>query len=209
MKTKYLIFSVMAAIIIPVTIISYSIGVSEDLSQNLLRLHIVANSDSHEDQTLKLAVRDRLLAESRNLFKNSSSLEDTLNILNENIEFLTAAAEDEIAKNNYSYPVKIKTGKYEFPVKTYEKYSLPRGEYQAVRVEIGDCEGQNWWCVMFPPLCFVDAASDSEKADEYLKNTLRSDEVSLITTDDGFDVKFKIVDLIESSVVGIRTALNR
>ena len=209
MKKKHLIFSLLAAIIISITIISYSTGVQTDLSQNLLRLHILANSDSVKDQELKLAVRNRLLKESRNMFAESTSLDETKAILSENKTILIKAAEDEINKQGFSYSVNIETGVYDFPMKTYEKYSLPSGKYEAVRVEIGEARGHNWWCVMFPPLCFVDAASDSEKTDKYLKKALREDEISLITTEDGFDVRFKIVDMIETSVSGIRTALNR
>ncbi len=209
MKKKQLIFSLMAVIFIFTTIISYSTGIGEDLSQNILRLHILANSDSAVDQKLKLAVRDRILYESRKLFTDSSSLEESKAILSDKKNVLIEAAEDEIQKRGFSYSVKINTGEYYFPMKTYEKYSLPSGKYEAVRVEIGKAAGQNWWCVMFPPLCFVDAASDTKKTDEYLKKALRNDEISLITTEEGFDVRFKIVDIIESSVSEIRTALNR
>lgn len=208
MKMKQLIFSLMAVIIIFTTIISYSTGVHEDLSQNILRLHILANSDSAVDQKLKLAVRDRILSESRKMFADSSSLEESKAILSDKKDVLIEAAEDEIKKHGFSYSVNINTGVYNFPMKTYEKYSLPSGKYEAVRVEIGKAAGQNWWCVMFPPLCFVDAASDTKKTDDYLKKALRDDEISLITTEEGFDVRFKIVDIIESSVTGIRTALN-
>lgn len=208
MKMKQLIFSLMAVIIIFTTIISYSTGVHEDLSQNILRLHILANSDSAVDQKLKLAVRDRILSESRKMFADSSSLEESKAILSDKKDVLIEAAEDEIKKHGFSYSVNINTGVYNFPMKTYEKYSLPSGKYEAVRVEIGKATGQNWWCVMFPPLCFVDAASDTKKTDDYLKKALRDDEISLITTEEGFDVRFKIVDIIESSVTGIRTALN-
>lgn len=209
MKKKQLIFSLMAVIFIFTTIISYSTGIGEDLSQNILRLHILANSDSAVDQKLKLAVRDRILYESRKLFTDSSSLEESKAILSDKKNVLIEAAEDEIQKRGFSYSVNINTGEYYFPMKTYEKYSLPSGKYEAVRVEIGKAAGLNWWCVMFPPLCFVDAASDTKKTDEYLKKALRDDEISLITTEEGFDVRFKIVDIIESSVSEIRTALNR
>lgn len=209
MKKKKFVFSLLSAVFVLTAVLSYSKGVSKDLAQNILRLHILANSDSENDQQIKNAVRDRVLCESRKLFAGSKSLEETKRILSESKNILKKAAEDEIKRLGFSYPVNIKTGLYDFPMKTYDKYSLPSGKYEAVRIEIGEGAGANWWCVMFPPLCFVDAVSDAQKADEYMSENLRDDEVALITTDEGFDIRFRIVDMIGASMKGIRTALNR
>ena len=209
MKKKIIVIPVLSAFIISLSVISYSLGVQEDLSSKVLRLHILANSDSEEDQSLKLCVRDRLLKEGHLLFENCKTKEETLSVLNENKGFLEAAARDEVKKRGYDYSVTLRTGKYDFPMKIYDGYAFPSGEYDAIRVKIGAGEGQNWWCVMFPPLCFVDASVGNKSAAETFSNTLSDDEIALITVSDGIDVRFKVVDMIESSYKTIKTALNK
>ena len=128
--------------------------------------------------------------------------------MRDNIKKLTAAAEDEIKRNGYSYPVIIKMGEFDFPMKQYEKYTFPAGKYDAVRVEIGDGNGKNWWCVMFPPLCFVDAAVSGEPLSvEAFRSNLTADELDVITSDPGVDIRFKIVDFVQSSIYTVKTAL--
>ncbi|MBO4898062.1 MAG: stage II sporulation protein R [Clostridia bacterium] len=206
MKKKIIAISALSAFIISLSVISYSLGVQEDLSSKVLRLHILANSDSDEDQNLKLCVRDRLLKEGHKLFENCKTKEETMKVLNENKEFLEAAAKDEIEKRGYDYSVSLRTGKYDFPMKNYGDIAFPSGEYDAVRVKIGAGEGQNWWCVMFPPLCFVDASVGNKSAAETFSGMLTDDEIALITAADGIDVRFKVVDMIESSYKTIKTA---
>ena len=98
-------------------------------------------------------------------------------------------------------------GKYDFPMKVYENYAFPSGEYEAVRVEIGKAEGQNWWCVMFPPLCFVDGTVDEEKAEETLRSALTADEFDVISASGGVDLRFKVVDVFQSSFKAVKTVL--
>ena len=206
MKKKIIAISLFSAFIISLSVISYSLGVQEDLSSKVLRLHILANSDSEADQSLKLCVRDRLLKEGHALFENCKTKEETLSVLNANKGFLEAAAKDEIEKRGYNYPVTLETGKYDFPMKNYGNYAFPSGEYDAIRVKIGAGEGQNWWCVMFPPLCFVDASVGNTDASAAFSGALTDDEIALISASDGIDVRFKVVDMIESSYKSIRTA---
>lgn len=209
MKAKIFTISLLVGLIITVAAASYSQRVQEGIAQNVVRLHVLANSDAAGDQELKLLVRDRLLSEGRALFANTSSPGQTKEIISENIGFLTQTAKDEIEKNGYSYDVNIELGRYDFPMKRYESYSFPAGEYEALRVEIGKAEGENWWCVMFPPLCFVDAAVDSEKTEETLRQTFTDEEIALITNEDGVDIRFKVVDLFQSSMQTIKTAFKK
>lgn len=209
---KKLFCSVIAGIIITISITAYSDSIQSDIAHNIVRLHVIANSDSDEDQQLKLMVRDRILSEGRNIFGNVTNTEETKSLVEENLDKLEAAARDEIKKQGYDYDVKLKTGKFDFPAKEYENITLPAGEYYALRIEIGRAEGKNWWCVMFPPLCFVDASVgvSDEKSMEVLKNNLSEESYTLITQDTpSVEVRFKIVDFVQSSSKAIKTAFNR
>ncbi len=207
MKKKVLIFFVSAIFVLVFTAASYSCGFGEDLENSVIRLHVLANSDSAEDQALKLRVRDRILKDGRELFKNAKSEEEARRILSENRDFLENSARDEIFSAGYDYPVALNMGKYDFPMKVYENYAFPSGEYEAVRVEIGKAEGQNWWCVMFPPLCFVDGTVDEKKAEETLRSALTADEFDVISASGGVDLRFKVVDVFQSSFKAVKTAL--
>lgn len=207
MKKKVLIFFLSAIFVLVFTAASYSCGFGEDLENSVIRLHVLANSDSAEDQALKLRVRDRILKDGRELFKNAKSEEEARRILSENRDFLENSARDEIFSAGYDYPVALNMGKYDFPMKVYENYAFPSGEYEAVRVEIGKAEGQNWWCVMFPPLCFVDGTVDEKKAEETLRSALTADEFDVISASGGVDLRFKVVDVFQSSFKAVKTAL--
>ncbi len=126
------------------------------LSKSFIRLHVLANSDKEFDQNLKLKVRDRIIKETKGIFNESTDFYGAKEDIENNLEKIKMCAEDEIKRNGFNYPVSVKIGKSEFPTKEYGDLVLPMGEYEALRVEIGKAEGQNWWCVLFPPLCFVD-----------------------------------------------------
>jgi len=205
---KKILISVILGIIITFVITSYSSTVQSDIAGNLLRLHVIANSDSSSDQELKLKVRDRLLAESSDLFSDTESIDESKQIVENNIEFLESAARDEITSRGFDYDVRIKTEKCFFPVKSYGSLTLPSGEYEAVKVEIGKAEGKNWWCVMFPPLCFVNGTVNSEKSLAKLKDSLSEEEYDIVTSGE-VDFRFKIVDVVQSSYQTIKTALNK
>ena len=143
MKNR-LILSVILGIILTLGWVTVSESALSDISSGLIRLHILANSDGNDDQLLKLKVRDRLLSEA-----DTSSGELNLSHIKE-------ICRDEIIKNGYDYNVSVSYGKFYFPTKTYENITLPAGDYEALRVVIGKGEGKNWWCVMYPPLCFSD-----------------------------------------------------
>jgi stage II sporulation protein R len=121
--------------------------------ENLIRLHVIANSDSPQDQDLKLLVRDAVLAETRELFAAVTSKEEARRLLAEHQEKVIEAAEEVIQAHGFSYNVSLEMGAYAFPSRAYRGITLPAGTYDAVRVRIGDAQGENWWCVLFPPLC--------------------------------------------------------
>ena len=127
----------------------------------VLRLHILANSDSQEDQALKLAVRDRLLLEGADLFAPSRTLEEAVEAADASLPRLQALAQEEVEARGYDYPVSVSLSPTFFETRQYDQYTLPAGRYLALRVVIGSGEGHNWWCVMYPPLC-VPAAADPQ-----------------------------------------------
>ena len=191
-----------------VSAISYVNAVSEDIANSVFRLHVIANSDSKEDQDLKLKVRDKLLSYMNNLSKNCSSKEEVVEMANSHKEDLKEIAEQVIKENGFDYEVDVQIGDATFPTKTYGDISLPAGNYDALKVKIGKADGQNWWCVMFPPLCFVDVSSgivpDSSK--EELRENLNEEEYDLISenNDQEINFKFKLVECFQNLKLGLQ-----
>lgn len=122
----------------------------------LIRLHILANSDSLEDQALKYKVRDELIKAMQKEFSGSQSLEESRSILLGHLAYLEERAEEFVKGEGYTYPVQAVYGKFDFPLRDYGAFILPAGKYEALRLIIGEGKGANWWCVLFPPLCFVE-----------------------------------------------------
>ncbi len=120
-----------------------------------LRLHIVANSDNDNDQELKLQVRDKVLQIMNTRFNGVSSASEAQRIARAEIDLIRQSAQEEIHYRGYDYPVQVYVGEYEFPTKAYGDLVLPQGKYDALKVVIGEGDGKNWWCVLFPPLCLV------------------------------------------------------
>ena len=188
--------------------ISYAKSVSEDLENSVFRLHVIANSDSKEDQNLKYIVRDKLLQYMNSYLSNTSTKEDAIKIANEHLDEFKQVAINTIKEQGYSYNVNVKVGNFEFPTKTYGDISLPAGFYDALRVEIGEAKGQNWWCVMFPPLCFVDVTSGvvPEESKKELQNNLSEEEFALISDNQSSNIQFKFKLLEFFTDNGIITA---
>lgn len=167
-----------------------------ELAGSVLRLHVLANSDSTEDQELKLKVRDRILAEAEEILPKQGTIEETAQVIEENLSRFAAAGSEIVAEEGFSYPVGVELTQAWFPTKEYDGFSLPAGEYQALRVTIGDGGGQNWWCVVFPPLCLN---SVSESVEETACSAgMDEKQVALITGEsEGYVVKFKAMELWE------------
>lgn len=187
---------------------SYVNAVSENLSNSVFRLHVIANSDTQEDQSLKYIVRDKLIEYMNTLCQSCSSKEEVIKIAQDNLNSFKQISENTIREQGYSYPVEVEIGNFEFPTKTYGDISFPAGYYDALRVKIGEAKGKNWWCVMFPPLCFVDVTTgivpDTSKED--LKQNLSDEEYKIISDTENTDItlKFKLIEFFENN--GLITA---
>ena len=189
--------------------ISYANDVSTDIADSVFRLHVIANSDSAIDQNLKYIVRNNLLEYMNTLCANCTSKEEAIALANKNIDKFKEIALDTIKDEGFNYSVNVHIGNFEFPTKHYGDISLPAGYYDALKVEIGEAKGQNWWCVMFPPLCFVDASSGivPEESKEDLQNSLTDEEFSIVSDNEEnitFKLKFKILEILNNT--GLITA---
>lgn len=189
---------------------SYVQAVSTDISNSVFRLHVLANSNSDADQALKYKVRDNLLKCMNGLCSNCTSKDEAIKIVTEHQDEFKQVALDTIYNEGYSYDVKINIGNFEFPTKQYGDISLPAGYYDALRVEIGEAKGRNWWCVMFPSLCFIDVSSGfvPEESKEELQKVLSDEEYSLISDSSNSSIKFKFKLLELFANNGLLTAKN-
>ena len=196
MKTfkKITLIFIFLIIYIIICAISYVTAVSETISDSVFRLHVIANSDSEEDQNLKYTVRNELLKYMNSLTKNITSKEDAIQIAKEHEQDFYRIAKETVEQNGYNYDIKIEIGNAFFPTKYYGDISLPAGYYDSLKVEIGNASGQNWWCVMFPPLCFVNVTSGivPDESKELMKEDLTDEEYSIITNENSTNIQFKI-----------------
>lgn len=166
----------------------------DQLADKVVRLHVLANSDSEEDQALKLRVRDRVLERATELLEQSADRQEAEALLRGNLLELENLAAEEIAAAGYDYPVTAELTDTTFPTREYDDFTLPAGEYLALRIVIGEGAGQNWWCVVFPPLCTTASADVPASA---LAAGLTQEDVNLITEEPGYVLKFKTVELWE------------
>ncbi len=164
-------------------------GTCEGVRDNVVRLHILANSDSEEDQTLKLKVRDAVLAASEDWQESAATAKEALTMVEGHLLELEAVARHTVIAEGYDYPVKAEVCRMYFTTRQYDTVTLPAGMYDAVRLSIGNAEGQNWWCVMYPPLC-VGAATDRKEATALWGNSQRD----LVEGGGRYVVKFKVVE---------------
>jgi len=191
MKIKAWEIALAAAIVISVFVGSASARQSE-LSENLIRLHVVANSDSDKDQSLKLAVRDGVLKKLNTLLDGCTDKSAAEKIIGENKASLVAAAKEVIEEKGENSPVSASLAVEAFPTVKYDTFTLPAGNYTALRIIIGNGAGHNWWCVIFPPLCLTAA----EGKESYKKLGISDETIRIISEEsDGYVVKFKILEL--------------
>lgn len=168
-------------------------GYRECLSGKLLRLHVVANSDSDADQALKLEVRDAVLDCAAGYLENVSDVRAAEQVLGAHLAELAGAGQAVVREKGYDYAVRASLGTSHFPTKTYDGFALPAGDYRALRVTIGAGEGRNWWCVVFPALC-VSAASEWQ--DTAVSGGLSDEDVRLMAEEDeGYVLRFKCLEL--------------
>lgn len=155
-----------------------------DISEKLIRFHVLANSNTHADQNLKMRVKDEVISYISPKLKSVQTLDEARNILIKNNDEIIKLAKEFIKKNGYNYEVTTTLDRENFPEKVYGNVVLPQGEYEAFRILIGEAKGENWWCVMFPPLCFVDVTKGQisyNETDEKMKEILSKEEYELVT----------------------------
>ncbi|EOU1911153.1 stage II sporulation protein R [Clostridium perfringens] len=176
-------------------------NIVEDISEKLIRFHVLANSDSDVDQDLKLRVKDEVLKYISPILNESQSLEESREILKREDKNIIKIAEDYIKSQGFDYTVETTLTRENFPVKEYGNIVLPQGEYEAYRILIGEGKGQNWWCVMFPPLCFIDVTKGQVAYDETekkMKDVLSEEEFKSVNKkENNVNFEFKVIDLFK------------
>ena len=166
-----------------------------DLAERVVRLHVIANSDSTRDQAIKLAVRDRVLAKAETLYTEDATRAEALAILTQNLPQLAQEGRDVVEEWGGDETVTAQVEQCWFPTKEYDGFALPAGEYTALRIIIGEGEGQNWWCVAFPPLCLGAASETVEEATQ--AGSFTSEQAALMTgKNEGYVLKFKSMELL-------------
>ncbi len=175
-------------------------NLQENVAKNIIRFHVIANSDRKEDQNLKYQVKDALVRTLYPYFKDITTIDDARSVIENNLPLIENVASQVIKNHGYSYPISASFTTCYFPMKVYGDYALPPGNYEALQVRIGDAQGQNWWCVMFPPLCFVDETYSivSEDSEKKLKYLLTDDELDYIKANKvPVKIRFKLFDFIK------------
>lgn len=173
-----------------------------EIAEQIIRFHVRANSDSEEDQKLKLAVKDAVVLFLKDELSGANDLDEARNILYDDIDRIEEIARGVIGDMGYEYNVNVYFEKAYFPMKVYGDMSFPPGEYEAFRVDIGGAEGKNWWCVLFPPLCFVDSAYSVVPDDtkEQFRNILSEEAYDAITLgdldEDNYRIRFKFLKFL-------------
>lgn len=185
--------------IVGICVIGYVLNLKSGIEDNVLRLHIVGASDSEYDQNIKLCVRDRILSEFSDDFSQCTSYAQSETLFYSKKAEIENAANDELLKHGCNYGATANLDKCRFPTKDYNGVRLPSGRYTAVNIRLGNAEGHNWWCVMYPPLCITEnTLSLSDESREKLKSALTDDEYALICQSARNDVKikFKIAEIL-------------
>ncbi|KAB3540956.1 stage II sporulation protein R [Alkaliphilus pronyensis] len=172
----------------------------------LIRFHVIANSDSPQDQLLKLKVKEQIIKEMAEELEGATTIHESRGIITKNLENIRETAVKELKRNKVEHQVRVSLDKHQFPTRRYGDIVLAAGTYEALRVEIGEGKGQNWWCVMFPPLCFIDVKSGliDEDTKSQLKEVLTEEEYELVMSDVGenqlpLQLRSKIWDWLKAS----------
>lgn len=191
MKKKLFIFVPLFLIFVVIfTVMTPAIAMSESISTKVFRLHILANSDADYDQELKLKVRNKVLQATEELYKNCNSVEDAIIVTEDSLSYIEDTAQKVVAFYGYDYDVSVEVAKSYFNTRKYDSFTLPAGEYNCLRIYIGEGKGHNWWCVMFPSVC-VNGCTDD------LGDVLTDEELNLVNSK-GYVVRFKAVEIYEN-----------
>ena len=191
-------------LVVVVVLYIWTVVLGNDLLQpsiasKILRFHVLANSDSIADQTVKEKVRDAVGIYLQPLLGEAKSLEDTKQIIAANMQDIIQVAENTLRENGYSYPVSAQITRTDFPEKTYGAYTFPKGEYEALQIVIGEGEGQNWWCVLYPNMCFRGSVFEviEEEAGEALREVLSPWEYADVFESGKVEVRFKFLEFFD------------
>ena len=183
---------ILAVVLMMLCTITGFAGQCETISDRVLRVHVLANSDSQEDQALKLKVRDKVLECSAYMLDDAQDLNQAEALTEQNLQDIQKVAQEEVYRQGYDYPVKVELTNMHFNTRVYETVTLPAGEYDALRVSIGEAQGHNWWCVMFPPMC-LPAAEESKE----LQDVLDPAQIEIVEGGSQYEVKFKTIEVLE------------
>ena len=170
-----------------------------DIYDTVVRLHVLANSDTEEDQALKLMVRDGVLEAAAPLVEGCTTQAEAVEALTAHLNDLEAAALAVMESEGYDYPVTVLLGEEDYPTRVYESCAFPAGTYVSLRVLIGEGEGQNWWCCLFPPLCLSAATAKEDNEDAFIQVGLTKDQYGIITETGKtkYKVRFKLLEVLE------------
>ncbi len=172
--------------------------IQQGISHKIIRFHVIANSDSDADQALKLKVKEAVVNYTSELLCNSKSINETEDLLSAHTTDIISIANSVITENGYDYPVTAEITDTYFPTKSYGSYTFPPGTYRAFQIKIGEAKGKNWWCVLYPPLCFIDISHGTvnTESEELLKETLTTDEFQAVSGEYTVKYRFKYLTFL-------------
>ena len=197
MKKRFLAVCLAATACILLSTMIQTRCMQQSMAQKVLRFHVLANSDSTEDQELKLKVRDRVGSVMADKLKDAKTLDESTKVVEQNLDVIEDCATAVIAEEGYQYPVRAALENCTFPEKTYGAYTFPGGEYEALRVVIGAGQGHNWWCVMYPNLCFANSMYEvDDTSGEKLREVLDPKEYAAVLESGNFKVRFKMLGFL-------------
>lgn len=186
-----------ASVLIAYVIFSVApVNGEETIYSDMIRLHVLADSDDEDEQALKLKVRDAVLEKVTELTEGVTDTDEALRIVEENLEEISQIGQEEVENNGYDHSVTAEIGREEYPEREYDGFKLPAGEYYSLRVKIGQAEGQNWWCVLFPPLC---TAAAEERNEVFIATGFTGEQYRTVTETENvkYKIKFKILEVLE------------
>lgn len=206
-QKKFLLFIILLFILLIFFIYysakSYSDIMFDNISNSFVRFHVIANSNSTDDQIIKYKIRDEIMNYISPFLKKAHDKEEAIQILNVHLDELKDISESLIREENFCYHADISVGKSYFPTRDYESFILPEGYYDSLVIELGEAKGQNWWCVMFPSIC-IPQSNDINLIDNtmsILENSLDSEELSIVSKNSSstdIKIKFKLIELFEN-----------
>ena len=198
--TKYIVTgSLLAMAVISILWYGRQFYVQRQLAEKVLRFHVLANSDSRIDQDLKLSVRDAVGGYLQEQMKQMTEKKDCENYINNYLPEIKELAEEIIKENGFTYPVKAELTTCHFPVKTYGTYTFPEGTYDALKITIGEGEGRNWWCVLYPNMCFENSIYEvvGENAEKELRKVLEEEEYQAVLNSGKYEVRWWFLELFD------------